>query len=463
MSEDSTRVEQVRVHWTFDEAAQVAEHLKHDLKLDRCLFTIGGWTEGGYDCRHPDNLPANSECGGDQALADAIRRIQDLGYVACLHDNYQDMYKDAKSWDPGFIQKRPDGSLMAGGRWMGGRAYLVCATEEMKLAMRPQNLPAIQARFAPLGYFIDTTYAVGPQECFDPKHPLGRNEDIAAKIKLSEAARKLFGIFGSECGREWALSCSDFFEGLVGVAGRDYHNLKPESLGARVIPFWEMVYHDCEVCYGKYGYAADRSAQYVAHHLLAARPLNYHSIPDHLYWKTKHGESRPPTDQACYTRTDRGWAEGLHPADAFLKTTNEVLGPLNLATAHDRLTRFEFLSSDHALRRATYGESQDATVIVVNDSPAEARVESRLGGSVVLPPWGFVIEGPKFAAFFARHWNGRDYPEGALFTLQPLGEVALIHANRVRIFHGFGDPRIDWRGGTHEVRREEVIAIPGSK
>jgi len=460
MSEDSTRVERVRVHWTFDEAAQVAEHLKRDLKIDRCLFTIGGWTEGGYDCRHPDNLPANPECGGDQALADAIRRIQDLGYVACLHDNYQDMYRDAKSWDAGFIQKRPDGSLMAGGRWMGGRAYLVCAPEQIKLAMRPQNLPAIQARFGPLGYFIDTTYAVGPQECFDPKHPIGRNEDISSKIKLSEAARQTFGIFGSECGREWALPCSDFFEGLVGVAGRDYHNLKPESLGAQVIPFWEMVYHDCQVCYGKYGYDAGRSAEYVAHHLLAARPLNYHSIPDHLYWKTTNESRSTSGDQACYTRADRGWAEGLHPTDAFLKTTQEVLGPLNLTTAHDRLTRFEFLGADHVLRRATYGESHDATVVVVNDGPTEARVESRLGGSVLLPPWGFVVEGPKFAAFYARRWNGRDYPAGALFTLRPVSDETLIHADHVRIFHGFGDPRIDWRGSSHEVRREEVIVIP---
>ena len=72
-----------------------------------------------------------------------------LGYVASLHDNYQDMYKDAKSWDPALIQKRPDGSLMAGGRWLGGRAYLVCAPKQVELAMRPQNLPAIQARFGP--------------------------------------------------------------------------------------------------------------------------------------------------------------------------------------------------------------------------------------------------------------------------------------------------------------------------
>jgi hypothetical protein len=459
MSEDSTRVESVKVHWTFNEAAQVAEHLRRDLNIDRCLFTIGGWTEGGYDCRHPDDMPANSECGGDQALADAIGRIQQLGFVACLHDNYQDMYKDSKSWDPALIQKHKDGSLAAGGRWLGGRAYLVCATKQVELAMRPQNLPAIRERFAPHSYFIDTTYAVGPQECFDPRHPLGRNDDIEWKIGLSDAARKTFGLFGSECGREWALPHSDFFEGLVGVAGRSFHNLKPETLGASVIPFWEMVYHDCQVCFGKYGYDAARAGEYVVQHVLAARPLHYHSIPDHLYWKTRPPDRQPTDDRACYMRTDRGWSEGLHPLDAFLKTTHEVLGPLNLATAHYRLTRFEFLGRKGNLRRATYGEGEDATVVVVNDGSGEVLTASRLGGTVVLPPWGFVVDGSRFAAFLARQWNGRDYPEGALFTLRPEGGQRLAEAGRLRIFHAFGDPRIDWRGSTHEVRREAVIEI----
>jgi hypothetical protein len=459
LNEQSTRVERERVHWTFDEAAQVAEHLSRDLGIDRCLFTIGGWTEGGYDCRHPDNLPANSECGGDQALAAAIHRIQDLGYIASLHDNYQDMYKDARSWDPGFIQKRPDGSLMAGGRWLGGRAYLVCAPKQVELASRPQNLPAIHRLFAPYSYFIDTTYAASPQECADPKHPIGRDEDIAWKIKLSDAARETFGLFGSECGREWALPHSDFFEGLVGVGGREYHSLKPETLGAVVIPFWEMVYHDCQVCYGKYGYAASRSAAYVTHHVLAARPLHYHSIPDHLYWKNKVADRKPTDDRACYTRTDRGWAEGLHPVDAFLKTTHEVLGPLQRATAHDRLTRFEFLSPDRSVRRATYGEGEGATVVVVNDGHSDAKIESKSGGSITLPPWGFLVEGPRLLAFHARRWNGRQYPDGALFALQPVGGTPLARANRVRVFHGFGDPRIDWRGSAHDVRREEVIKV----
>ncbi|MGO9915860.1 MAG: hypothetical protein ACLQIB_14290 [Isosphaeraceae bacterium] len=49
--------------------------------------------DGPWQDEQPTAL---EECGGDQALAEAIRRIQDLGYFACLHDNYQDMYCDAK-------------------------------------------------------------------------------------------------------------------------------------------------------------------------------------------------------------------------------------------------------------------------------------------------------------------------------------------------------------------------------
>jgi len=457
MNEESTAEESVRIRWTFDEAARIAEHLRNDLGIERCLFTIGGWTEGGYDCRHPDNLPANPECGGNSGLADAVRRIQDLGYLACLHDNYQDMYQNAKSWDPAVIEKRSDGSLVAGGQWLGGQAYMVCAPNQLKMAMRPQNLPEIHRLFGPWSYFIDTTYAVGPRECADPNHPIGRNDDIAWKIKLSDKAREQFGLFGSECGREWALPHSDFFEGLTGVYARPCHNLKPESLGARVIPFWEMVYHDCQACYGKYEYEASAAGEYVAHHILAARPLNYHNMPNHLYWKEKTEPKSGGDSRACYTRTDGGWAEGLHPTDAFLKNTQEILGPLHQATAHDRLTRLEFLTPNGAVRRATYGQG-DRTRVTVNFGPDNATVETKLGGAVTLPPWGFVVETPRFLAFYALRWNGRDYPKGALFTLQAAGNQDLGKATKVRVFHAFGEPQLNWRGQIFAVPRERTIS-----
>jgi hypothetical protein len=462
MNEESTKEESVRIRWTFNEAAQIAQHLRKDVGIERCLFMIGGWTEGGYDCRHPDNLPANPECGGNKGLADAIEHIQALEYVACLHDNVQDMYRDAKSWDPAFIEKRPDGSLITGGRWLGGRAYMVCAPRQLELAKRPQNLPSIDKLFSPWSYFIDTTYAVGPRECHDPNHPIDRNDDIAWKIRLSDYAREQFGIFGSECGREWALPHSDFFEGLVAVSGRYFHNLKPEDLGATVIPFFEMVYHDCQICFGKYGYAADKAAEYVAHHVLCARPLHYHSFPDHLYWQSprEKGEGNSDSevpDRSCYVRSDNGWAEGMHQLDVFLKNTHEVLGPLHRITAHERLTRLEYLTEDRKLRKATYGHGERATKVIVNFGTTEAKVTSVLGGDVILPPWGFVIEGPGFVAFHARQWAGQDYGKGALFTLRAIDRENLKDTHQVRVFHAFGPATLQWKGDLYRVQREQVI------
>lgn len=450
-NEQSTQDEKVDVKWTFDEAAQIAEHLSRDLAIDRCLFILGGWTEGGYDCRHPDALPANPECGGDGALANSVKRIRSLGYVACFHDNYQDMYRDAKSWDPGCIQKKPDGTLMTGGRWLGGRAYLVCAPKTLELARRPLNLPEIQRRFSPQAYFIDTTFAVDPQECFDPNHPLDRNSDIAAKQQLSDYTRDVFGIFGSECGREWAIPHSDFFEGLIGVSGKYFHNLDPATLGATVVPLFEMVYHDCEFVYGKYGYAPEQAAEYVAHHVLCARTLNYHKFDSHLYWKatptTQPQPNTTPGDPACFTRGDHGWTDGLCTMDRFLKNTHEILGPLAATTAHSRLTRLEFLNPERTARRATFDcGTQPPTVVTVNFGPDPFVAHSAAGGDVKLPRWGFLIESPDFTAFHALTWAGATYNTPTLFTIRS-------DERHTRIFHGFGDERLIWKNRTLTVQR----------
>ncbi len=288
MDESGAREERVTVNWTFDEAARVAEHLRHDLQLERVLFLMGGWIHRGYDNQHPDILPAAPECGGDPDLAVCARRIRALGYVLSLHDNYQDIYRDSPSWDERLIMKRPDGSLVQGGRWAGGRAYLTCSRMALGLAQRPQNLPAVLRLTAADAYFIDTTYAAGLLECFDPEHPLTRHDDMYWKQALSDYARGLFGIFGSECGREWALPHSDFFEGLVGVSGRHLHDANLEAkLGAVSVPLFEAVYRECIAAYGKYGYDIHRAAGYVLDHLIVGRPLHYHNVPPRLYWRER--------------------------------------------------------------------------------------------------------------------------------------------------------------------------------
>ena len=112
---------------------------------------------------------------------------------------------------------------------------------------------------------------------------------------------------------------------------------------------------------------------------------------------------------------------------------------------------------DRCLRRATYGEGDAATTVVVNFGEIDASVTTELGGKVCLPPWGVAIEGPRFAAFYAKQWGGRSYPDGALFTLRVVEGKSLEDAGQLRVFHGFGDPVLTWKGADYEVVREEVI------
>ena len=466
MNEESTKEESVRVNWTFKEAAEVAEHYKRDLKLDRVLFTIGGWIHRGYDNQHPDILPTAPECGGDAEFADCARRVLALGYLFCLHDNYQDIYRDSPSWDERWVMKTKEGSLARGGHWAGGMAFLTCSKQAVELARRPQNLAAVRQLSNANAYFIDTTYAAGLQECYDPAHPLTRSDDMRSKQALSDYARQVFGVFGSECGREWAIPHSDFFEGLTGVSGHEYHDQKlAPSLGASVVPLFELVYRDCIAMYGKYGFDPRQAAGYVLHHAILGRPLNYHSIPAHLYWKRgsdspRQASSGGPdveTGAALFTRAKGGWAEGMHPMDRFIKNTCEVLCPLNELTARQQMTRHEFLTPDRKVQRAVFGTATNAIEVVINEGGGPYVCQSSLGGRVELPPFGFLIESATFTAFYASSWNGLKYVSAPLFTLRSLDGQPLGQSRKVRVFHAFGSDQLRRGTETRTIRTEEEL------
>ncbi len=471
MNAESTAEEEVHVNWTFDEAAQVAEHFKRDLKLDKVLFTMGGWIHRGYDNQHPDILPTAPECGGDAAFSNCVRKVISLGYLCCLHDNYQDIYRDSPSWSERYIMKTEDGKLAKGGHWAGGEAFLTCSQKALELAKRPRNLPAVEELSHANAYFIDTTYAAGLQECYDPAHALTRGDDLKWKQNLSDYAREVFGIFGSECGREWAIPHSDFFEGLTGVSGRYYHDEKvPAKFGATVVPLFELVYRDCIAMYGKYGYDPKRAAEYVLHHISIARPLNYHSIPNHLYWKQDPGrEDRRAADQdaqsvgdpALFTRADNGWGAGKHLMDRFIKNTCEVLCPLNELTARFTMAQHEFLTTDRKVQHTVFGVGTNQVDVVVNAGSTNFPWNSKLGGAVVLPPYGFVVESSRFVAFHALNWNGLNYDAAPLFTVRTMDNKPLATSREIRVFHAFGNEQIRIGNATRSVWQEAVVGPAG--
>jgi len=235
-----------------------------------------------------------------------------------------------------------------------------------------------------------------------------------------------------------------------------------------VVPLFELVYHDCIAMYGKYGYDPSHAAEYVLHHIILGRPLNYHSMPGHLYWqqpdsggKDQSSNGSPSTllqgDPALFTRADNGWAAGLHRTDRFIKNTYEVLSPLNELTARMKMAQHEFLSVDRKVQRTLFHGATSEVQAIVNCSNTNFVCTARSGNQVTLPPFGFLIESPTFIAFHALNWNGRPYDSPVLFTIRSLDNQPLSLSHQVRVFHAFGDDHIRLERSTKEVKREEIF------
>ncbi|MEA3400096.1 MAG: glycoside hydrolase [Armatimonadota bacterium] len=572
---NDTDQERTHLGFTFEEVARCAEHWRHDLEIDRAFVVMAGWINGGYDVRHPDILPAAPECGGNEALQEAIARIKRCGYLVGMHDNYQDMYRDAPSWDEEYINTDRQGRLKRGGNWNGGQAWQVCAIKQVELAAREDsNLPRVAQLFDPTIYFIDTTFAWPLVTCHDPDHPMTRRDDLEWKTKLCMLAKQHFGLFGSEEGREWSVPCADYLEGIFGH--------RTDNPPGDVIPLFPLVYSDCvQIMTHQGNRIAAGDEKKMADHILFAE-MHLPRFGNHLYWQdaernrvpvvpleplveqvgdrsvaityrwrvegtieedlrtfvhfTHPAATRPediafqddhlpdpPTSQwqpgsivevgprtvevpqqfdgrsallvgmtsdagrvllsdvqhsnrryqlgsivtaeegirfqpadggrvrELWSRSDGGWAEGMCITDVVIKNTWEVLSPLNVITAEEALASHEFLSDDRLVQRTRFG---DVTIIVAYERPA------KIDGTT-LPPYGFIVQSPTFVAFCATSYAGVEYDTPTLFTARSLDGEPIAQSARVRIYHGFGDPRISLGGRVFEVPREQIISLRG--
>jgi len=118
-----------------------------------------------------------------------------------------------------------------------------------------------------------------------------------------------------------------------------------------------------------------------------------------------------------------------------------------LTTAERPMDSHEFLTEDRHLQRTRFG---DLTITVAFDRPAEFDGHS-------VPANGFVVESPEFIAFCARRYNGIEYPTPTLFTVRSLDGKPIGESERVRIYHGFGDPRLRVAGRDLTVLREAMV------
>lgn len=278
--------EVLHLRYTFDEVARCAEHWRQVLEIDRALVMLAGWNWAGYDNQLPRVLPACPEAGGNGGLADCARRVRDCGFLFGLHDNYQDMYPDSPDWDEAVLNRGAEGFPKGSGAWSGGGAWLVCSSQQARIARR--NLAPIRDLCRPDVHFLDAVFAWGLVTCEASAHPMTRADDLRGKLDLCTAVADEIGLVGVEGGREVAVPVAEYFDGLLSIKTRA---VEPYP----VVPLFSMVFGDCVNLYTAQAYderVGLADADRVLDHVLYAEMPLYH-VEDHLYFEAPTGLDLP--------------------------------------------------------------------------------------------------------------------------------------------------------------------------
>ncbi|MCJ7738189.1 MAG: DUF5696 domain-containing protein [Anaerolineae bacterium] len=345
-----------RVHTTFSQVADIARELHDELKIDRALILLGGWIRAGYDREHPDVWPPAEKAGGTDGMREASRAIVDHGYVCALHDNYQDMYPDAPSYDPGLVMRDRNGDIKQGMVWDGGQCELICSSKGIELAT--PTVREVSSNTMTNGYYLDTTTAARLYECYSQAHPLTRGQDREEKLKLLQWLQVQGFVVGGEAGTDWGVRACSFFEGLPGSSVGFFDGITGPLFGIAT-PLFSLVYHDAVVSYWQHGqpFGREDHDNHFLSDLLSANPSSWVLVKEQ-------------------------W-DDLKP---LIKESADMLGQLHRRTAHQQMISHSFISEDFAVQESSF---EDGTHVVVNFG-----ITSFSTDSCLIAPKGFLIENP---------------------------------------------------------------------
>jgi len=341
-----------KVNTSFEQVATMANDLK-ELGIEKCMLLLAGWNRMGYDREHVDMWPPARDAGGIAGLRKAAETVKENGYLFALHDNYDDFYPDAPTFDEKYILKNEDQSLHLGGTWDGGVTYITRPSQRLELLNR--NMALIQKDIPLNAYYFDVITNTSHYECYDSLQMMTRKEDLGYRLKLLQNITDRGLVIGGERGTDWALKEVAFCEGLSG-GGTGYHRGVTYRTGI-TIPLFYLVYHESVVGYWQHGTPMGREdhSNHVLSDLLNAQPSS---------WSVEYDQ----------------W-EDLKPR---IKETYELLSPLHQRTAHEAMVDHQILSKDLKVQHTTFS---DGTKVWVNYGLRTHSVEN-----FKLPPKGFRIQ-----------------------------------------------------------------------
>ena len=219
----------VDLRFSYEELREVIEQYKA-LGMKKGFVKIAGWINGGYDYSHPDIWPPEPSLGSIEKLQSLL--TQEESILVGLHDNNQDMYAHTSSFPRG-VNRNADGTLLTGGIWRGGQAYILNSNYSLHYAKR--NWEQIKT-LKPKALFVDIITAMQLYQSFDEQDPLTKKEDLEAKIALMKFYKDQGILLGSEESADFGIPYIDWFE-----------NRHKRFVG-KSIPLWPLVFHDAAFC-----------------------------------------------------------------------------------------------------------------------------------------------------------------------------------------------------------------------
>ena len=230
-------------YFSFSDNGKLLRELK-EKGAEKAYLHLDGWGNHGYDNLHPDPFPVHEASGGAAGLKALQETCHELGYYFGIHDQYRDYYYDAPSFDLDNAVTRLDGSHPYHDYWFGGPHSFLCAKLAVDYVRRNYN------EFERLGIQLDGSYldvfsVVELDECFNPKHPMTRQECAEARAHCLNLLTNR-GIIPSS---EETIGCMVNAIALCHHAPfytTNWEDPHAENVGIP-IPFFNLVYHDCIV------------------------------------------------------------------------------------------------------------------------------------------------------------------------------------------------------------------------
>ena len=251
VSRKDHRTFQFEIYNSFHDIGEQTEEFKKLTGYDRAMVSFTGWQRYGHDQEYPDIIPPNMYAGGPYALDSLARKVKGMGYIFGLAtDNYCDITLDSPSFREEVTLKDSQGSYFKRSTWGAGVNSLICPRWAIRFLRR--NFEVGRTDYPAVRGMIDTAapqhYLLGNYvcnwECYDPKHPLTRNEN-------REALADIFDYFGEkkimltiEHQNDWTVPW------IVAARTRVPHDLvyglDREGRTAGVpLPMWQLCFHDC--------------------------------------------------------------------------------------------------------------------------------------------------------------------------------------------------------------------------